>query len=183
MSERDLNWVSCDYMTDDSRPTERSPRSATTVRDRRTPTPPRQRMAAASAPRRRAAARAARPSAPGRCCSAARCSWRSLIGQWVWVVAILGLALLITVHEFGHFIAAKAFGMRVEKFYVGFPPAALRRTWGETEYGIGIIPLGGFCKISGMTARGGGPRGHRRPRLLQEGDLEAQRHHLRRPAR
>ena len=54
-------------------------------------------------------------------------------------------------HEFGHFIAAKAFGMRVEKFYVGFPPAALRRTWGETEYGIGIIPLGGFCKISGMT--------------------------------
>ena len=61
------------------------------------------------------------------------------------------MALLITVHEFGHFIAAKAFGMRVEKFYVGFPPAALRRTWGETEYGIGIIPLGGFCKISGMT--------------------------------
>lgn len=73
------------------------------------------------------------------------------VGQWVWVIAILGLALLITVHEFGHFIAAKAFGMRVEKFYVGFPPAALRRTWGETEYGIGIIPLGGFCKISGMT--------------------------------
>ena len=74
-----------------------------------------------------------------------------VLGQWVWLVAILGLALLITVHEFGHFIAAKSFGMRVEKFYVGFPPAALRRTWGETEYGIGIIPLGGFCKISGMT--------------------------------
>jgi hypothetical protein len=74
-----------------------------------------------------------------------------LLGQWVWLIGILGLALLITVHEFGHFIAAKAFGMRVEKFYVGFPPAALRRTWGETEYGIGVIPLGGFCKISGMT--------------------------------
>ena len=73
-----------------------------------------------------------------------------VLGQWVWVIAILGLAFLITVHEFGHFIAAKSFGMRVEKFYVGFPPAALRRTWGETEYGIGIIPLGGFCKISGM---------------------------------
>ncbi len=73
-----------------------------------------------------------------------------VLGEWVWLIAILGLALLITVHEFGHFIAAKAFGMRVEKFYVGFPPAALRRTWGETEYGIGIIPLGGFCKISGM---------------------------------
>jgi len=74
-----------------------------------------------------------------------------LLGQWPIVVAILGLALLITVHEFGHFIAAKSFGMRVEKFYIGFPPAALRRTWGETEYGIGIIPLGGFCKIVGMT--------------------------------
>jgi regulator of sigma E protease len=74
-----------------------------------------------------------------------------VLGQWTWLIPILGLALLITVHEFGHFIAAKAFGMRVEKFYVGFPPAALRRTWGETEYGIGIIPLGGFCKISGMT--------------------------------
>jgi regulator of sigma E protease len=74
-----------------------------------------------------------------------------VFGQWVILVAILGLALLITVHEFGHFLAAKAFGMRVEKFYVGFPPAALRRTWGETEYGFGIIAGGGFCKISGMT--------------------------------
>jgi regulator of sigma E protease len=74
-----------------------------------------------------------------------------VLGQWMLLVGILGLALLITVHEFGHFIAAKSFGMRVEKFYIGFPPAALRRTWGETEYGVGIIPLGGFCKISGMT--------------------------------
>ncbi len=80
-------------------------------------------------------------------------------GQWVWLVGILGLALLITVHEFGHFIAAKAFGMRVEKFYVGFPPAAARHTWGETEYGIGIIPLGGFCKISGMTPEEEVPEG------------------------
>ncbi len=82
-----------------------------------------------------------------------------LLGQWVWLIAILGLALLITVHEFGHFIAAKSFGMRVEKFYVGFPPAALRRTWGETEYGIGIIPLGGFCKISGMLPEEDVPEG------------------------
>ena len=82
-----------------------------------------------------------------------------LLGQWVWLVGILGLAVLITVHEFGHFIAAKAFGMRVEKFYVGFPPAALRHTWGETEYGIGVIPLGGFCKISGMTPEEEVPEG------------------------
>lgn len=82
-----------------------------------------------------------------------------VMGQWVWVIAILGLALLITVHEFGHFIAAKAFGMRVEKFYVGFPPAAVRRTRGETEYGIGMIPLGGFCKISGMIPEEEVPEG------------------------
>ena len=84
-----------------------------------------------------------------------------LLGQWMWLVGILGLAVLITVHEFGHFIAAKTFGMRVEKFYVGFPPAALRHTWGETEYGIGIIPLGGFCKISGMTPEEETPEGTR----------------------
>jgi len=82
-----------------------------------------------------------------------------LLGQWVLLVAILGLALLITVHELGHFLAAKAFGMRVEKFYIGFPPAALRRTRGETEYGVGIIPLGGFCKISGMTPEEEVPEG------------------------
>lgn len=82
-----------------------------------------------------------------------------IAGWWGLLVGVIGLALLITVHEFGHFIAAKAFGMRVEKFYVGFPPAALRHTWGETEYGIGIIPLGGFCKISGMTPEEEVPEG------------------------
>ena len=74
-----------------------------------------------------------------------------VMGQWTWLVGIIGLAFLVTVHEFGHFIAAKSFGMRVEKFYVGFPPAAWKKRKGETEYGVGIIPLGGFCKISGMT--------------------------------
>jgi regulator of sigma E protease len=72
-------------------------------------------------------------------------------GHWALVVAVLGLALLIFIHELGHFLAAKAFHMRVERFYIGFPPAVIKRTRGETEYGIGVIPLGGFCKISGMT--------------------------------
>ena len=88
-----------------------------------------------------------------------RYSWLLLVGlalalvfsSWVLAVAIVGLAFLILVHEFGHFLFAKLFGMRVEKFYIGFPPAAAKRTRGETEYGIGWIPLGGFCKISGMT--------------------------------
>jgi regulator of sigma E protease len=88
-----------------------------------------------------------------------RYSWLLLVGlalalvlsSWVLALAIVGLALLILVHEFGHYLFAKLFGMRVEKFYIGFPPAAAKRTWGETEYGVGWIPLGGFCKISGMT--------------------------------
>lgn len=66
-------------------------------------------------------------------------------------IAILGLSLLILVHELGHFLAAKAFGMRAEKFYIGFPPAAIKKKIGETEYGIGFVPLGGYVKISGMT--------------------------------
>lgn len=67
------------------------------------------------------------------------------------LIAILGIGFLILVHELGHFLAAKAFGMRAEKFYIGFPPAAVSKKIGETEYGIGFIPLGGYVKISGMT--------------------------------
>lgn len=63
---------------------------------------------------------------------------------------LLGLSILVGVHEWGHLIAARAFGVRVEKFYIGFPPKIIGRTWGETEYCIGAIPLGGFVKISGM---------------------------------
>ncbi len=110
-----------------------------------------------TADRNTTAVRAARPEGPPRSFSpwslllAAAVLVTLLLGLWTWLVAILGLALLITMHELGHFLAAKAFGMRVEKFYLGFPPAAVRHTWGETEYGVGVIPLGGFCKISGMT--------------------------------
>jgi len=61
------------------------------------------------------------------------------------------LMILVFIHELGHFLAAKAFGMRVERFSVGFPP----RIWGfkykETDYCIGATPLGGYVKISGMV--------------------------------
>jgi regulator of sigma E protease len=67
-----------------------------------------------------------------------------------YVIPILGLLVLIFIHELGHFSAAKWTGMRALKFYVGFPPALFRRTRGETEYGIGVVPLGGFVKIPGM---------------------------------
>lgn len=63
---------------------------------------------------------------------------------------LLGLSILVGVHEFGHLIAAKAFGMRVEKYSIGFPPKIWGKQFGETEYSIGAIPLGGFVKISGM---------------------------------
>ena len=68
-----------------------------------------------------------------------------------WVLAFAGFAVLIILHEFGHFVAAKATGMRVERFYLFFPPAIAKMKRGETEYGIGAIPLGGFVKITGMN--------------------------------
>lgn len=64
---------------------------------------------------------------------------------------ILGLSILVGVHELGHMVAAKKFGMRVEKFSIGFPPKIASVKKGETEYSIGAIPLGGFVKISGMV--------------------------------
>jgi regulator of sigma E protease len=68
-----------------------------------------------------------------------------------YLLAATGFAALIILHEFGHFIAAKAVGMRVERFFLFFPPKIWSVTRGETEYGIGAIPLGGFVKITGMS--------------------------------
>lgn len=64
---------------------------------------------------------------------------------------LLGLSILVGLHELGHLLTAKMFGMRVEKFSIGFPPKIAGFQWGETEYSIGAIPLGGFVKISGMV--------------------------------
>jgi regulator of sigma E protease len=68
-----------------------------------------------------------------------------------WLLAFLGFAALIILHEFGHFAAAKATGMRVERFSLFFPPLLARMRRGETEYAIGSIPLGGYVKITGMS--------------------------------
>ena len=68
-----------------------------------------------------------------------------------WVFVFLGFIVLIVLHEFGHFVAAKATGMRVERFFLFFPPKVISIKRGETEYGIGAIPLGGFVKITGMN--------------------------------
>jgi regulator of sigma E protease len=68
-----------------------------------------------------------------------------------WFLAFAGFAVLVILHELGHFTAAKAVGMRVEKISLFFPPtlASVRR--GETEYAIGALPLGGYVRISGMN--------------------------------
>jgi regulator of sigma E protease len=68
-----------------------------------------------------------------------------------WFLAFAGFAALIILHEFGHFVAAKAVGMRVERFFLFFPPKLWSVKRGETEYGVGAIPLGGFVKITGMN--------------------------------
>ena len=67
------------------------------------------------------------------------------------LVAFLAFSALIVLHEAGHFVAAKATGMRVERFFLFFPPKLVSIKRGETEYGIGAIPLGGFVRITGMN--------------------------------
>ena len=66
------------------------------------------------------------------------------------VAAVLAVSLLIVVHEAGHFLAARRFGMRVERFSVGFGPVLLSFRRGDTEFAISALPLGGYVKISGM---------------------------------
>jgi regulator of sigma E protease len=68
-----------------------------------------------------------------------------------WLLAFLGFVVLVILHELGHFTVAKAVGMRVERFSLFFPPHIAKKKVGETEYAIGVIPAGGYVKISGMN--------------------------------
>jgi regulator of sigma E protease len=83
----------------------------------------------------------------------------------------------VFIHELGHFLVAKAVGMRVTRFYVGFPPAVVKRSFGETEYGIGAIPLGGFVRIVGM----GRPRGRDLHNCAEAAEKAAERRPADRP--
>lgn len=71
-----------------------------------------------------------------------------------WMVSLaqllLSISILVAVHEMGHLLAAKYFGMRVEQFSIGFPPKIFSFKKGDTEYALSAIPLGGYVKISGM---------------------------------
>jgi membrane-associated protease RseP (regulator of RpoE activity) len=72
----------------------------------------------------------------------------SLLGITLFVLALM---LAIVLHEAGHFATAKLFGMKVERFFLGFGPTLWSFRRGETEYGVKALPLGGFCKIAGMS--------------------------------
>ncbi|OIO39431.1 MAG: RIP metalloprotease RseP [Candidatus Omnitrophica bacterium CG07_land_8_20_14_0_80_50_8] len=67
------------------------------------------------------------------------------------LVFIFVLGVLVVVHEFGHFIAARAVGVRVEKFSIGFGPVIFGKQFGETEFCVSLLPLGGFVKLSGES--------------------------------
>ena len=88
--------------------------------------------------------------------------WLQLENWWAIIQVVLGLGFVIFVHELGHFLVAKACGVKCEKFYVGFdvpikifgrqilPATLFRKQIGETEYGIGMIPFGGYVKMLGQ---------------------------------
>lgn len=90
------------------------------------------------------------------------------------------LVSLIVVHELGHFLAAKIFGIRVDEFGIGFPPRLFGRTWGETAYTINLLPFGGFVKIFGEDGQTPGETEEmanrsfmRKPRYIQAAVLVA----------
>lgn len=68
------------------------------------------------------------------------------------VLFALGIGLAVAVHEFGHMLTAKGFGMRVRRYFIGFGPKIWSFRRGDTEYGVKAIPAGGFCDIAGMTS-------------------------------
>ncbi len=69
--------------------------------------------------------------------------------MWPYIVAVLLFLVLIIIHEFGHFIAAKLLGVRVNEFAVGFGPKLFSKQTGETKYAFNLIPLGGYCAMEG----------------------------------
>ena len=69
-----------------------------------------------------------------------------------WLIFLVALLVSVMLHETGHFVAAKRFGMKATRYFVGFGPTLWSTRRGETEYGIKAFPVGGFVKIEGMTS-------------------------------
>jgi membrane-associated protease RseP (regulator of RpoE activity) len=74
------------------------------------------------------------------------------VDQIGWVIFLVALLFSVMLHESGHFVAAKRFGMKATKYFIGFGPTLWSTTRGETEYGIKALPVGGYVKIIGMTS-------------------------------
>ncbi|MBI4313324.1 MAG: RIP metalloprotease RseP [Candidatus Omnitrophica bacterium] len=68
------------------------------------------------------------------------------------LILIAALSVLIIIHELGHFLTARAFGVKVERFSIGFGPVLLKRKAGQTEYAVSLLPLGGYVKMAGEQA-------------------------------
>jgi RIP metalloprotease RseP len=68
------------------------------------------------------------------------------------ILFALGIGISIALHEFGHLLTAKWFGMKATRYFIGFGPKLFSFRRGETEYGLKAIPAGGFVQITGMTA-------------------------------
>jgi regulator of sigma E protease len=109
------------------------------------------------------------------CCLIAAETWIQWLLQpsswWVILLVAGGLGFVIFVHELGHFLVAKACGVKCEKFYLGFDVGGLKLCsfkWGETEYGIGALPLGGYVKMLGQDDN---PAAAEAERARASGDL------------
>ncbi|NCY03043.1 MAG: hypothetical protein EBX36_09085, partial [Planctomycetia bacterium] len=95
---------------------------------------------------------------------------------WVILQVALGLGFVIFVHELGHFLVAKACGVKCEKFFLGFDVGGMKLAsvrWGETEYGIGAVPLGGYVKMLGQddNPAAAAEEARRARAALESGDL------------
>lgn len=76
------------------------------------------------------------------------------------IIAIIMFLLLVTIHEFGHFIVAKLSGIKVNEFAVGMGPAIYSKEKGETLYSLRLLPIGGYCAMEGEDESSSDPRSY-----------------------
>lgn len=84
---------------------------------------------------------------------------------WPVIAMVLGIMVIITIHELGHFISAKLLGVQVNEFAIGFGPAILRFQKGETKYTLRAFPVGGFCAMEGEDQESDNPRAFGRKKV------------------
>ena len=88
------------------------------------------------------------------------------ISPWMYLAAVPIFALLVLVHELGHFLTAKWAGIRVDEFAIGFPPRVASVTRGETTYSINLLPIGGYVRMPGENGETTDEHGNPDPRTF-----------------